>query len=245
MQMLTLIDLDDTLFQTRLKCPPGETLETAVLARDGSPLSFSTPRQRALLDGFFARGSVIPVTARNLDAFRRVRLPFTSFAILNFGGSLLLPDGSVDSVWDERLRPLIEPLHDEMTAIAATMLRLAPVIRTRTIAEFGRTLYVVAKHPGNDIAALNALQHAIIPELDTSRFFIHANDNNLSIVPRVLGKEKCVAYLFEQHLRREEWLVVGVADSLSDAPFLGLCDYCVLPRRSQLFEQTLARLEGH
>src|SRR5215213_1343797 len=89
MQMLTLIDLDDTLFQTRPKCPPGAALETAAVARDGAPLSFTIPRQRALFDAVQSRGPVIPVTARNLDAFRRVQLPFSSFAVLDFGALVL------------------------------------------------------------------------------------------------------------------------------------------------------------
>src|SRR5262245_40812091 len=100
MRLVVFLDLDDTLFQTRPKCPDGEPLHLAAFRRDGEALSFMTARQRALFDWLSATASVVPTTARNRDAFRRVRLPFTGPAILDFGGVVLQPDGTPDPVWD-------------------------------------------------------------------------------------------------------------------------------------------------
>src|SRR5258707_6855351 len=105
MRIHVFLDLDGTLFQTRPKCPPGVDLTSAALRRDGTPLSFMTQRQGRLLELLRSADSVIPTTARNLDAFRRVHLPFPSLAILNFGGLILLPDGSPDREWDALVRP--------------------------------------------------------------------------------------------------------------------------------------------
>src|SRR5689334_914937 len=99
MQTFVFLDLDDTILQTRPKCPAGEPIHPAAHGRDGQPLSFITDRQRALLD-LFAAATVIPTTARNHDAFRRVRLLFTGHAILDFGGVILRPDGTPDPGWD-------------------------------------------------------------------------------------------------------------------------------------------------
>src|SRR5687767_11844338 len=120
MRTVVFLDLDDTVFQTRPKCPPGEPLRPAALGRDGLPLSFSTPRQQTLLD-LFASATVVPTTARNLDAFRRVRLPFTSFAVLDFGGVVLLPDGTPDPAWDAIVRPQALALAGELKHLASVL----------------------------------------------------------------------------------------------------------------------------
>ncbi len=99
MTPIALVDLDDTLLQTRGKCPPGVELWPAATGRDGQPLSFMTPAQRALFAWLDATTRVVPVTARTLDAFQRVALPFRHGAVLSFGGTVLRPDGQPDLDW--------------------------------------------------------------------------------------------------------------------------------------------------
>src|SRR5829696_8138848 len=104
MRIVLFLDLDDTVFHTGPKCPPGEAVRPAARRRDGTPLSFMTDRQRALLEVLFRSATVIPTTARSLDAFRRVDLPFAHAAVLDFGGVVLLPGGTLDLAWDGRVR---------------------------------------------------------------------------------------------------------------------------------------------
>ena len=91
-------DLDDTLFQSLenardQRCAASLPPFSRTAARSPTP----PPRQRAFL-AFAQDGmTMIPTTARNLDAFRRVRLPFTSYAVLNYGGVVLQPDGASTS----------------------------------------------------------------------------------------------------------------------------------------------------
>ena len=64
MRPLVLTDLDDTLFQTMPKCPPGKDglLQMSSLL-DGSPSGFATPMQQHFLR-WLQDGTVVPVTAR-------------------------------------------------------------------------------------------------------------------------------------------------------------------------------------
>ena len=111
MQTYVFLDLDDTIFQTRGKCPPDEasSLIPAAFHRDGNPLSFMSARQRQLFEWLSASATVIPVTARSESAYRRVRLPFHHAAILDFGGVVLLPTGQLDKQWDQKIRPIMLP----------------------------------------------------------------------------------------------------------------------------------------
>src|SRR5262245_58580522 len=113
MRVVVFLDLDGSIFQTRPKCPPGESLLPGALDRAGQPLSFMTARQERLL-ALFRGAIVIPTTARNLDAFRRVTLRFDSLAILDFGGVVLLPDGSLDCERDAFIRPLALAIAPEL-----------------------------------------------------------------------------------------------------------------------------------
>ena len=95
-------------------------------------------------------------------------------------------------------------------------------------------LYLVAKHPGGDAGALDVLQDEVFGRADPAAYFVHRNGNNLSLVPRFLGKERAVEYVVERHLGPEPVLTIGAGDSLTDAPFLALCDFSLMPRGCQL-----------
>jgi hypothetical protein len=240
MRVHVFLDLDDTLFQTRPKCPPGEELHPAAFRRDGDPLSFMTARQACLFE-FLSSANVIPATARNLDAFRRVRLRFTSLAILDFGGVVLLPGGSPDPEWDALIRPQALAVAEELERRRQSLQSFVHAhnlgVSVRVIGDLDMPLYIVMKHPAGDVSALDRLRHEALADLDRERFFVHFNGNNLSVVPRFLGKERAVEYVISRHLGSEPVLTIGVGDSFTDAAFLGLCDFALLPRGSQLAER--------
>jgi hydroxymethylpyrimidine pyrophosphatase-like HAD family hydrolase len=245
MRVHVFLDLDGTLFQTRPKCPPGEEVTSAAVRRDGTPLSFMTARQERLLELLRSADSVIPTTARNLDAFHRVTVSFSSLAILDFGGVLLQPDGSLDTEWDAIVRPQAHAIAAELKRHCEALLSFVDHhslgVNVRLINDFDMPLYLVMKHPDGNLDALARIRKEALNDLDTSRFFLHDNDNNLSVVPRFLGKERAVEYVIRRHLG-DDVMTIGVGDSFSDAAFLGVCDYAILPRHSQLGEFLIAQL---
>lgn len=243
--MLTLVfvDLDDTLFQTRGKCPPGAELIVAALDRQGQPLSFMTRQQQQFLEWLDRSAHVIPVTARNSEALGRVHLPFRHGAILDFGAVIQRPDGTLDPVWDSQMRPALLELESALRAIErqwqAWNEELELGLRVRVVSDHGMPLYVVAKHPDSDLQRLGRLENVWRQTGVDSRFFVHANHNNLCAVPRCVGKEHAVTYFLRTSAGPEPQLVLGVGDSLSDIPFLALCDFAMLPRRSQILKTLL------
>jgi hypothetical protein len=237
MNLTVFLDLDDSIFQTRRKCPAGAPLFPAAVDRDGNPNSWMTQRQRALFDLFQAAGTIVPTTARSYSAFRRVTLPFQGPAILDFGGVVLLPNGEIDEDWDSRIRSraiqtegrLMQVLDD----IRDFCEQRAPGVYARVIRDFEMPLYLVLKHNAADNRSLQTVaESGILPR--GKDWFLHLNDNNLSLVPRFLGKEKAVRYVMDHHLGQEPSLTLGLGDSISDAGFLELCDHAIVPRGSQL-----------
>src|SRR5437870_3315941 len=111
MRTYVFLDLDDDIFQFGSN---GHAHARGACAAN---------RQRALLRLLGASATIIPITARGFDAFRRMDLPFHYLAILNFGGVVLLPDGSLDPDWEAVIRPQAVGMAEELRTIQESLQR--------------------------------------------------------------------------------------------------------------------------
>lgn len=238
MNIIVFMDLDDSIFQTRRKCGPETELRVGALGPDGSALSFLRPAQALLFERVFADAVVVPVTARNLDSFRRVTLPFRHGAILNFGGLVLGPDGAVDEDWVEQTRPLCraarERLHEACSVAGEEIQRLGLCCRVRLVSDAGLDFYVVCKNRNGHVEELDRVEALFADRFADLR--IHRNGNNLALLPRFLNKARALPHFLERHLAHTgpDRLLLGLGDSLTDKEFMKLCDYLLLPSGSQL-----------
>ena len=248
MRVIALVDLDDTLFQTLRKCPPDVPQERLVplgFARDGSPLSYATPRQLALIAWLSETAWLVPVTARSREALMRAQIAFTA-AVAAHGGVILGEDGSPDQEWHAHVqrqaeadRSTLNALRDRI-AIEAEARRAD--VRVRVLEEEGIGLYVLAKHQETDEAALHATVDAVLGEVPEG-WTVHRNGNNVALMPPWLGKQHAVRALLPR-LREAhpDAPVIGIGDSLTDAPYMALCDYAMMPQGSQLARAALEPL---
>jgi hydroxymethylpyrimidine pyrophosphatase-like HAD family hydrolase len=241
---IVFTDLDDTLFQTRRKCPDGIELVPATLDRDGLPHSFQTPSQTRLLKWLEA-ATLIPVTGRNPQAFARVQMRFDSWAVLDHGATLLEPGGALSLAWRERILALLVP---QQTALEEAVKTADGLNRAyglgceiRTDLAHDTPFMVVIKHPQRDVNALQALAKLWRDHTKLLGLWFFANDNNLSLIARDINKENAVAWLLD-HLQPD--LSFGCGDSIADVPFMNKCDFVISPRQSQWLRASLeAKLE--
>lgn len=237
---IALVDLDDTLFQTLRKCPPdvpANRLTPLGFARDGSPLSYATPRQMQFLEWLAETTHLVPVTARSLDALRRARIPFRA-AVCAHGGVVLDDRGEVDRRWAAMIAERAVPFASQLAYLAATIGRVARdrgiMVNARVLVEETLPLYTLAKHEDADAEALFAVVDAAVPSLPEG-WTDHRNGNNVALMPPYLGKAHAVAYILpDLRTRFPDAPVIGIGDSRTDAPFMGLCDFAMMPTRSQL-----------
>lgn len=232
MKILLFADLDDTLFSSARKAPPSEAHLPVAYLRDGSPISYASPVQQALLAHWQAHATVIPTTARNHDAYRRVRLPFAQHAIIDHGGIILNPDSTPDHDWLTRSRDLAAGSHRELTRLAGHVADAA--LNTRLIADHDIPFYLLVKSPSGDLAALDRAAARLRPQLGDDYRLLH-NGNNLAVLPAWLDKAHAVVHL-QTHYRAQYGaiLTIGMGDSTSDLPFMQRCDYLLTPAGSQI-----------
>jgi len=240
MRAIAFVDLDDTLFQTIRKCPAdvsADALTPLGFAKDGSALSYATPRQMAFIAWLTETTVFVPVTARGLDALRRVRIPFTA-AVCAHGGVVLGDDGEPEAQWAAhvaaqagRHAPTLATLAEAVTSSAA---ELGAPLAVRVLSEGPVGLYVLVKHPDAIDAELNAAVDAMLGAVPAG-WTVHRNGNNVAIMPPYLGKAHAVAHILPRlRARYPHAPTLGIGDSLTDAPYMGMCDFAMTPTGSQL-----------
>jgi len=235
-KLVAFADLDDTLMQTRRKRDvPGSVM--AGVGSDGAPLSFACPKQQKLLSCLLSQGIVIPTTARNSESFKRVRLPFSSFAILNFGATLLNPDGTLNEPWHAEMAAHARahaPVLAEQYELAREFSSAHQLdLNLRVCSDFGQAWYVLAKHKGHNASALDTLHRQWL-EHAPAGYIVRRNDNNLTLSPGFFDKRHAVRQVVAQFFDPAKDVFLGLGDSLSDFDFMSDCDFLVVPSKSQL-----------
>jgi hypothetical protein len=235
------LDLDDSILQTRRK-KDGDKLIPAAFGKDGEPLSFMTPAQAFLVETLSRDFDLIPVTARNRDSFLRVKISFKHGAILNFGGTILKPSGETDKAWLNQISPKAGKanslLQDALSAGNRLKEEKKLKAKLRIIGDDGLSFYLVAKTEHDRLDELSYLKKELEKDF-SSEAIVFLNGNNLSLMPKYLDKGPATEYFIKTYLlsgaaERDELIILGLGDSFSDAGFLALCDYQIIPQGSQL-----------
>ena len=250
MQRYIFLDLDDTLFQTLRKCALGAddpALQIRARLPDGTPNSFATQKQQWLWDWLDNGFKIVPVTARDVHAFERVSLPFQEEVVLNHGAVILDKQRRVDQVWMDSLLPAL-PAYTELLQVLWTAVEAYAKhhfgFKLRLVNDFSITWYGVIKHSSGLEAPLQALLDEVVKPFSAimdGRLYWHLNGNNLALLPKIINKEAAVSYLMAGYKQTNpQLLTFGAGDSYTDAAFMLLCDYALIPKNTQLFS-TLAR----
>ena len=228
-------DLDDSLFQTLRKCPQDIDLAAAAVDRQGAPLSYMTPQQRALL-ALLDRAVIIPVTGRNTAALERVHMAFTSYRITSHGALVMTADGYPDAGWLARIKvqhqEWISQLEIALAWVERARVSAGLALRCRIIEDQNMPVYISIK---GEQAALEYLNAAIHEAWGEEGARIHRNGENMALLPPFARKEEAVAFLM-QRLREtgDQPLFIGLGDSTTDLPFMRLCHYAMIPQQSQI-----------
>lgn len=235
---LVFVDLDDTLFQTARKMG-AEERHVATLDVNGDPNGYMRNTQKAFAEWLLASADVVPVTARSIEAYSRVKLPFTCGAICSHGGAMLGPDRCLDSDWHTQMRENLgdyqDRLHDLSRCILEIGLQLGISLRGWVVEEEGLATYVVTKHNEHADDVLKRVLAEVQSRDLLQGLYIHGNGNNLAFIPNELSKRAAVV----EWLRRDKVLhgerpVLGFGDSISDLGFMSECHWWGTPQKGQL-----------
>lgn len=238
-QCIYLTDLDDTLFRSFQKHPQGEALTRVTTATNGHH-GYMSPVQQGLFAALRATGAVIPVTARSSDAFARVHLDFgTRRAILANGAVILNEEGVAEPEWlahTAQIGRSVESLLRDMSAVINA--EFGAAARSWIVEEYGAPVYFCVKMNASDVEQVRegiaAAADLLLSRFDLAGLQQHANGNNLSFTPTGISKRNACRYLIDSIKDGSRAPLIGIGDSLTDLPFMGLCDFIMTPSGSQV-----------
>lgn len=236
---LAFADLDDTLFQTRRKMASTSGATQAATAANGDPAkaSFMAPAQAAMFQWLNATTDLIPVTARSAEAFSRVHLPFSSWAVVSNGALILEPGGRRHDPWHRDMAARLNPLQPMMPDILAQGREAARSIgldiRSWLVEEQDLVTYVVFKLNDRSAGA-NAALEVLNLGLPLDGWTRHFNAETLALIPPGSGKAPAVTYLMSQLNGDSDRPCLGIGDSLSDLEFMRMADVMLIPPQSQI-----------
>lgn len=245
---LTCVDLDRTvIYSTNALALAGPDVEAprllCVEIYRQLPLSYVTERAAALLVQLAQQTTLVPVTTRTPEQFRRVHLPTPTagsrpqFAITSNGGQILV-DGQPDPLWSAR--------------VSAALSRCAPVrdmhhfLTTRSSDDFVQSIRIAS-----DLFVYAVVERAKLPigwieeltEYATEHGWrVSLQGRKVYLVPIPLTKSAAVA---ELRRRTGARLVLAAGDSLLDQDLLEAADVAVRPASGELAESGWTRAHVH
>lgn len=240
MKPLILTDLDDTLFSSMRKQSPGSALLPVTKLRNGKQ-SFMNERQRKTFEWLKSSGRIVPVTARSSSAFGRVDVDFGSkVAVLSNGGVILGKNGLPDQEWAlkvEEISSRLAPGLREMLSFLQDS--FGDEIRSWIVSEGGVEIYLCAKVNSTDdgciARTIQEVSSRATARFDMQPYHLHVNGNNFSCTPVGISKFAAVKYLLSTCFAQWNGPTIGFGDSLTDFPFMELCDVAMTPTASQAF----------
>lgn len=252
---LCLVDLDDTLFQTRpglLRRKPGFSAPLIPVALDqqGKPRSFMTQEQHYFFTWLRESTHLIPVTARSRAELARVTLDFCSWKIAAHGALIIRPDGETDTGWRNCL---LTELREGTASLQALYRHVRQQLKrhenlTITLhTEYDCPVYLGVKmHDFVPAQERKEIRTALAGLLSLPGFQVHQNNNNIHWFPPCINKGLAVSYLLNRLRGQDDVLpVLGFADSASDYSFLRQCSWYGLPSHSQLDTLLQPLVEQH
>lgn len=230
--VFVFVDLDDTLFQTKRK--NSNAIIQATESPNLSTVSYMSEEQNALLNMFKKDHytKIIPVTARDREQYFRTyisRDPFVEYASLYFGG-VIMKNGKIDNYWKKKVNLELKKTNLQINQLHSVLKERLDkkVFLINNIDDY----YINIKNKNRlNYTVTNNECVKLINELELNEYFIHHNDNNISIVPKSLDKKRAVEYLID---KEKPILTIGIGDSQSDWGFMDQCDFKIIPQYSQL-----------
>lgn len=201
------------------------------------------PHSAQTLAPLLAVAEWIPVTGLDEEGLLDLPAAFTSWQILRHGAVVVTPDGEEDPAWRRLILETLREREGALRLAHQAAQHIGWLGQLGTEAELhergGQPLMVTLHHPHGLEFALEAAAREWQTWLEDSPFRgelrLIREGAHLTLLPRELNPESAVNYVLGE-LGEDVELTLGLSHAASDAAFLALCDYAVIPGAGSLLD---------
>lgn len=217
MKIVFFTDLDNTLLYS-YKHDIGRA-KRCVEVYEGREISYITQRTDILLKEVLTKMTVVPVTTRTLEQYRRIRLGVGSIPYaLTCNGGILLCGGKIEQTWYKESLELVADSAPQLEK--AQKLLEEDRYRSFEVRNI-QDLFLFTKSSQPQASAKRLAEY-----LDTSVVDVFCNGMKVYVVPVAMNKGNGLKRLAAQ-LGAE--LTIAAGDSEFDIPMLACADYAAAP----------------
>lgn len=226
--MLFAVDLDNTLIYSYKHYHQGVCVER----KEGKALSYMTAEAYTLLQQLKEQLTIVPLTTRSLEQYRRIQLWSAGEAsyALTTNGAILLVGGQPDDAWARETDALIQ---ESLVELEKALALLAQDKAVTLEARFVDEAFVYAKS-----CAVTESMEMLAKELDGEKIYLDHNGEKLYVLPKALTKGTALKRLVKR-LGASQTIAAG--DSLFDLSMLEAANVAIIPQNSMLSDF----LSGH
>ena len=216
-------DLDGTLVYSRARTPDWENIHVVERA-NGAPSSALRPAAWTLLTRMLGAGTLVPVTTRTADEFRRLTLPIAPAAIVSNGAEILI-HRIPDEDWNRRIVNRRDP--EAFRILADTVESLMEPSWGDKLLRRHDLFIVAVNHRGAEAPA--GFDDAVRSLAEAHGYVVSRQHRKLYLTPAWLTKEAAAAHIADR-LGADFTLAAG--DATLDAGLLTWADEAMHPRHT-------------
>jgi hydroxymethylpyrimidine pyrophosphatase-like HAD family hydrolase len=248
MNRFVFTDLDNTIVRHQSRITDVDNNQIQIVGTDefGNQSTVMTKADLEFFQEISHFGTVIPTTGRSMAGYWRLHglvSGFNSWAILNHGATILMPENSiVDPDWLKRTKGIMAFLTPNLLEVYKILLSLNNVIienscysnTIRLHQEHGFPLYISVR-ASREMPELYLMQQRQTIALlchEHNDFEVLHTGRITSVIPHQLNKKDAVLEVIGRLGTQVETL--GVGDALTDLPFMQVCNFQKAPENSEI-----------
>ncbi|MEY4531131.1 MAG: hypothetical protein RLZZ156_1852 [Deinococcota bacterium] len=240
MKHFVFCDLDNTIIRHQSRVAQTEINPVVGVNEFGLSSTVMTKADTDLYKQALEFGEIIPTTGRSMAEYQRLHalIPsFQSWAVLNHGATLLYQN-QVDQLWLKRITSAIQPMIATTLQIYQMLLSELDLSqqKIRLHQEHSLPLYISVRCPRDqDYSAIQNLLESLLQSLKLNVQYSLLHTGRISsILPNGINKKDAVLEVMNRLKQSSKITTLGIGDSLTDLPFMQLCDQMRYPSDSEI-----------
>ncbi|RBP44605.1 hydroxymethylpyrimidine pyrophosphatase-like HAD family hydrolase [Roseimicrobium gellanilyticum] len=228
-------DLDGTLFSREFAVEGAIPATWKKDAAGDVPSSWVHPATYRLMRALGECFDLVPVTARDLDSYSRVKIEGLTFrgAVLANGAIIIDPDGNIDESWNDVMGGVLESVAPELQTVCRQVAEQSRgLARARLVASgTEHAAYLVAKADEAWWGTPEGVHLLQTLEVSTCRAALLKNE--LQVLPPGVSKSIGLA-AYQQRYGMGNPPLMGLGDMPTDMEFMRECSFLGIPSGSRL-----------